>query len=275
MLVLASCNSLLMEKPTPAAYLLSRPTNGAFAQIPHEIIKDKIIFYFITLKRTPLYHAQTFHALCKSNKYFSQFLKDPKINEILIKNMARYKNWKKKWIPICKKRLLFSAAFQLNTVGARLYIKTFGQPNSIYFLSLRDAFSYPCAARLSRFLLQAGHDPNYLQWGDSPLQRAAATNNLKCVKELLKHGANPNYFNSNVPPPTYLPLRIALKQKSSYRIISQLLLYGADPTLVDGTGKSPLDFARKFPVRTATLQLMERYAKRYQNQKDEQLLAQQ
>jgi hypothetical protein len=260
-----------MEISTPVACSLGRAHNGDFALVPHEIIEKKIMPYFATLKHSPLLHARTFHALCKSNKYFSQFLKDPKINELLIKNMASYNNKKKKWTPIIEKKLIFSAAFQLNTVGARLYIKTFGQPPSWDYdvPVLSTVIEYPKSDQICKFALQCGINPNYVWWGSSALQVSVTTNRLKCVKVLLSHGADPNNYNSNYEGawvraiPQYLPLRLALMNNASHRIISNLLIYGANPLLKDLSGESPLDLARKIRMNRKTLQSIEDYAQRF------------
>lgn len=262
-----------MEIETSIVRCPARAGGNDFALVPNEIIK-KIMMDFARLKRSPLDHARTFHALCKSNRYFSQFLKDPKINELIIKAMASHKNKKKKWVPVLEKKLVFSAAFQLNTIGARLYIKTFGQPNSwndpVPVLS--TVIHLPKSARICKFALQSAIDSNYVWWGSSALQDAVATNRLKCVYVLLGHGANPNYFNSKTylgtwhpPIPQYLPLRLALMHNSSHRIISNLLIHGADPTKKDLSGQSPLEYARKTGVNRKTLQLLKEYAKRFKS----------
>ena len=260
-----------MEISTAVVYSPGRAHNGDFALVPHEIIEKKIMPYFANLKHSPLLHAQMFHALCKSNKYFSQFLKDPKINELLIKRMASYKNKRKKWNPIIEKKLIFSAAFKLNTVGVRCYIKAFGQPKSWDYdvPVLSTVIGYPKSDKICLFAIQCGIDPNYVWWGASALQHAVATNRRKCVNVLLRHGANPNFFNSQnfgewtVPIPQYLPLRLALMNNASHRIVSNLLIHGADPTKKDLSGHSPLELARKTRMNRKTLQLIEEYAQRF------------
>ena len=253
-----------------SSYMLTRSNTGIFARIPHDVMKEYIMPHFAKLKRPATEHARTFHALCKSNKYFAQFLCERDLNGTLIQTMAKKEN-EDKGLQIKFKEIssdsTFAAVRLLNTSGAKTWMREVYRnvPNLGVHHELGTLY------RAYTILLQYGSNPNspISSADESPLQQAAAINNLKCVKILLQYQANPNYFsNINIAfldnTHIHLPLRIALENKCTHRIIIQLLMHGADPMLVDGSGISPLDYARQnqeqLEVKPSVLQFMEEYA---------------
>jgi len=106
-------------------------------------------------------------------------------------------------------------------------------------------------------LLDHGADPNLasLLTGETPLHAAAAKGfskeNLACVKLLLERGAHPNVkAKSGIQTATYYrditvvgetPLHLAAAYGSK-EMIEVLLKHGADPSLKDDRGDSPLSW---------------------------------
>src|SRR6267142_5516422 len=116
---------------------------------------------------------------------------------------------------------------------------------------------------LARFLLEQGSTPEYCLWAagfaddveaidllvrhgarvdpvtedETPFLGAIEWSRFAAAERLLHHGANVNFRNSK----GMTALHFLLKKKSDRKHIAMLLGYGADPTIRNGEGKSPLD----------------------------------
>lgn len=118
---------------------------------------------------------------------------------------------------------------------------------------------------LARFLLKKGSSPEYCLWSagfhddvqaidlliehgarvdpvtedETPFLGAIKWSRFAAAEKLLRHGANVNFQDSK----RMTALHFLLKKRSDTRHIEMLLRYGADPTLTDAEGTSPLAVA--------------------------------
>ena len=116
---------------------------------------------------------------------------------------------------------------------------------------------------LAKFLLKKGSTPEYCLWSacfhddveavdllvkhgasldpvaedETPFLGAIKWSHFASAERLLHHGANVNFQNSK----GMAALHFLLKKNSDRKHIAMLVRYGADPTLRDGDGVSPLD----------------------------------
>jgi uncharacterized protein len=116
---------------------------------------------------------------------------------------------------------------------------------------------------LARWLLKKGSTPEYCLWSaafqdnvdaidllvgsgarvdpvaedETPFLSAIKWSRFAAAERLLHHGANVNFRNSK----GMTALHFLFKKKSDRKHIAMLLGYGADPTIRNGEGKSPLD----------------------------------
>ena len=94
-------------------------------------------------------------------------------------------------------------------------------------------------------LLDNGADPNAAVGNLSALHYAAGimgNPNASQTKILLMYGASPNI---TCPPQNWTPLHVALFcTHVNSQVIITLLAGGADPNLIDNSGKSPFDWAK-------------------------------
>ena len=72
---------------------------------------------------------------------------------------------------------------------------------------------------------------------ETPFLGAIKWSHFAAAERLLHHGANVNFRNSK----GMTALHFLLKKRSDRRHIAMLLGYGADPTIRNAEGKSPLD----------------------------------
>jgi ankyrin repeat protein len=87
-------------------------------------------------------------------------------------------------------------------------------------LSQASLFSTPDVVR---FLISNGAEPNPIgfDWNNYPLGNAAMVNNIGTLKELLKHGANPDYrepdFNPSPLEAGFNPSPLELAESRGYK----------------------------------------------------------
>ncbi len=116
---------------------------------------------------------------------------------------------------------------------------------------------------LARWLLKKGSTPEYCLWAagfqddvdaidllvdsgarvdpvaedETPFLGAIKWSHFAAAERLLHHGANVNFRNSK----GMTALHFLIKKKSDRKHIAMLLGYGADPTIRNAEGESPLD----------------------------------
>jgi uncharacterized protein len=126
---------------------------------------------------------------------------------------------------------------------------------------------------LARWLLEKGSTPEYCLWSaafqdnvdaidllvgrgarvdpvaedETPFLSAIKWSRFAAAERLLHHGANVNFGNSK----GMTALHFLIKKNSDRKHIAMLLGYGADPTIRNAEGKSPLDMVA--PRRDHTL----------------------
>lgn len=96
-------------------------------------------------------------------------------------------------------------------------------------------------------LLEHGADPNTIyntEWNIPVIYRAIMTRRIKNVEVLLEHGADINYQDKSLET----PLMQAVKARQ-FEIALFLLSAGADPTIEDNLGGSPVDIVKQFGAR--------------------------
>jgi hypothetical protein len=90
-----------------------------------------------------------------------------------------------------------------------------------------------------RLLLDAGADPNIQDdYGDTPLYRAAYSNQAKTARILLDAGANPDLWDNFNNTPL-----LQAASRGHFYVVRVLLEAGADPSIADRYGKTPLHWA--------------------------------
>ena len=114
-------------------------------------------------------------------------------------------------------------------------------------------------ADLVAILLRNGADPNarQLALGMTPLHYMAARGEEEAVKLLLERGADPNArANTNLKT----PLHWAVEYRATLPTIAMLVEHGADPTLNDWKGKTPIGYTAVIPdpERTQILSVLGR-----------------
>src|SRR5207249_1568374 len=93
-----------------------------------------------------------------------------------------------------------------------------------------------------QYLLDHGADPNYRNiYGDSPINWATGRCGTGVIMELLRRGANPNVEGKDFG--LVLNRMIESQCKDRMKTIKALLAKGADPSLPDKHGKSPIAVA--------------------------------
>ena len=117
---------------------------------------------------------------------------------------------------------------------------------------LLQAIFHPPNPDIARLLLEAGADPNQPnEDGQLPLNWAVRNGYYKVAQVVLEYGADPNHLSGPREPP--MPGggmmgygRTALHEcPASPEFVKLLLDHGADPSLRDADGKTPLDRARE------------------------------
>jgi len=78
--------------------------------------------------------------------------------------------------------------------------------------------------------------------GNTPLHVAARFDNAKAARALMASGADPNALTPDEYAQT--PMHAAFLGSADAAVVPVLLEYGADPTIRDVYGRTPLDIAR-------------------------------
>jgi len=125
---------------------------------------------------------------------------------------------------------------------------------------------------MAKLLLERGSTPEYTLWtaafhddveaidlliasgaridpvteDETPFLGAIRWSRFAGAERLLRHGANVNFQNSK----GVAALHLLLKKNSDRKHIQMLLRYGADPTIRDRDGRSPLDMVARRRDRT-------------------------
>jgi ankyrin repeat protein len=127
------------------------------------------------------------------------------------------------------------AAHILISHGAKIDMRDTVNNDTALIYGIRDGkFS------VAELLLEAGADPNLTdRRGFAPVHIAVARNDAKLVQCLLDHGAAINVrTHSDGRTPLIIAAAAGFEQ-----MVEMLLSRGADPSIVDGGGKSPLERA--------------------------------
>ena len=127
------------------------------------------------------------------------------------------------------------AAKILISHGAKIDIRDSVNNDTALIYGIRDG-----KFRVAELLLEAGADPNLTdRRGFTPVHIAVARNDAKLVQRLLDHGAA---INARTHSDGRTPLMIAAAAGFE-EMVEMLLSLGADPSIVDSGGKSPLERA--------------------------------
>jgi len=111
-------------------------------------------------------------------------------------------------------------------------------------------------ARVKQLVVGCGADPNIQNKdGWTPLHYAAWQGHHKVVELLLEHGANPNIQKNDGETPLHFtvdrcllnkygrtPLHFTVSRYHHVDMVRVLLDHGADPTIRDNKGRTPLDY---------------------------------
>lgn len=140
-------------------------------------------------------------------------------------------------------------------------------------------------------LIDAGANPNAEHKnGSTALEYLVFSDNAPAIRYLFEHGADPNYKNRfkqtsfstaiengainsvkeyiranvdlNIKDQGMTPLHYALTE-NQYDILKLLLESGADPSIKDKYGDTPLDFAIKIGATDEEIDLLQTYDKKY------------
>jgi ankyrin repeat protein len=127
------------------------------------------------------------------------------------------------------------AAVILISHGAKINVRDTVNNDTALIYGIRDG-----KFRVAELLLEAGADPNLAdRRGFAPVHIAVARNEVKLVQRLLDHDAA---INVRTYGDGKTPLMIAAAAGFE-EMVEILLSRGADPSIVDSAGKSPLERA--------------------------------
>ena len=100
-------------------------------------------------------------------------------------------------------------------------------------------------------LIESGEYPVDFTDEDSatPLFYAAGYGDYRMVEILLELNANPNALDDDDNSPLHAAVDINFYDRDRYKIVKLLKKYGADSSIVNIKGKTPLDYARTDKMR--------------------------